>query len=111
MKTLIFIKSIIVVALFSLFVFISGCSGGSQIPPEVCNYGELVCSTGNYVCENFEIPDPICTYFNLACINLSVLCNSEPGSNEYNTALKSLNDLNVKVSEWMNKNTGQISRE
>ena len=101
MKILILIKSILVISIVTIVLLVTGCSGGSQLPPEVCTYGEMVCNTGNYVCENFPVPEPICTYFNLACINLSVLCEFEPGTPEYKAAIESLDSINVVMGNYL----------
>lgn len=89
------------ILIFASLTLFTNCSGG-QPPEAVCNYGAIVCDAGSYLCDNFpQIPAEICTYFNLACLNLQVLCNSEPGSAEYETALDGLEKSNASIDAWL----------
>lgn len=97
--------SILVLSLLLAFFIIqgtTGCSGGNQLPEEVCDIGGVVCDIGDYICENVPVPEPVCTYLNLACINLEILCTSEPGSEDYNAAKSSLDEINLNLNRWLN---------
>ena len=70
--------------LFLSVSFFTGCGGGNQIPPEVCQYGEMVIEVAQTLCDNFpQIPPEVCTWVDIAELNLNALCNSEPGSLVY----------------------------
>ena len=77
---------------------LSGCSGGNEIPPEVCEYGQMVVQVAQTLCDNFpQIPPEICTWVDIAQINLDALCNSEPGSLAYKQSLTSLQYVNANL--------------
>lgn len=68
-----FLLSLLLIMLFSF----SGCSNGGQInlPPEICEYGNIFCSVSNTLCEQNNLPENICYYFNMTCLNLEYLCS------------------------------------
>ncbi len=101
MKLMIFVKSILLVALLFVIIMTFNRCTTYEIPQEVCTYGIMTCDAGQFVCENFEIPEPICLYFNLACENLNVLCSAEYGSDEYKTALQNLNIANLELNKYI----------
>lgn len=101
MKILIFLKSVLVVAILLLIMIGSNGCTTFEIPAEICTYGQMTCDAGQYICENYEIPEPVCLYFNVACTNLNILCTSEYGSEQYKTALKNLNDANIALNKFV----------
>jgi len=101
------IKTFLISSILAIILLTSGCTT-YQIPDEVCTYGTVTCETGQYVCENFEIPEPICFYFNVACTNLQILCSTEPGTPQYETALKNLRLINREVQTYIAKQPGKV---
>jgi len=106
MKRLLFIP---VVSL--MFLFLS-CSGGTQIPPQVCTVGGYICDVSQFVCNNVpNVPPEVCTYLNLACMNLEILCNTQPGTPEHDAALEGLDALNKSVGTAVRKLNEQTIKD
>jgi len=80
-----------------------GCGTSTQLSPEVCESGVLVCDVAGSVCENFDIPGPVCNYLNVACINFALLCGNSPGSEEYKKAESDLKFATDIYNKWLIK--------
>lgn len=93
--------------LFLLILFVvsfsflnTSCSGG-HIPAAVCDYGQIVCDISQTACRNIPgVPPSICDYLDLACYNLEVLCSTDPESEQYKSALISLELINERLTEY-----------
>jgi len=99
-----FLITAILLTAFVLSFTMSGCSGSTQLPKEVCDVGAVVCDVSGYICTNVpEVPSEICDLINLACLNLNILCKAEPGTDEYNKALTSLKNIDASLNLAFNK--------
>ena len=97
-------KKLLLIPVISLLFLFNGCSGGTQIPPQVCTVGGYICDVSQFVCNNVpNVPPEVCTYLNLACMNLEILCNTAPGTDEHTAALESLDALNKSVGTAVRK--------
>ena len=75
-------------------ILLTGCTG-SQIPPEVCTYGNAICDVGEFICNSVpQIPEPVCIYLEAACTSLNVLCSYPSDSPEFQQALSDLKKIN-----------------
>jgi hypothetical protein len=91
-------KKILFILILFAGISFNGCSG-SQMPPEVCEIGSLVCNASTSLCETIpQIPAEVCTYVNLACLNLEILCSTEPGTAGHDQARESLKEININLS-------------
>jgi len=94
-------KKLFIFLLPLLFAF-NACGGGSQLPPQVCEIGGIVCDVSETLCTAVpQIPPEVCLYLELACVNLEILCTTPPGSPEYETAAANISAGNKEFSLYL----------